>query len=109
MYTQYKFDQFISIQLVLNLLIDDPLTLIVSDAQVLIDIALKSSQRNREEIDIDKRVTENDKTFWHNSLALVTYPWASGVVMQPDLSNVFDQDHFAFVSLAINPICIQIH
>ena len=60
-------------------------------------------------MDINTRVMENGKTFRHNSLALVMYPWASGVVMQPDLSNVFDQDHFAFVSSATNPVCIQIH
>jgi hypothetical protein len=51
-----------------------------------------------ESMDIDATATENVKRFRHNSLALVVYPWATGVVMEPDLSNIFDQDHFAFVS-----------
>jgi hypothetical protein len=52
----------------------------------------------RESMDIDVMATENIKHFRHNSLALVVYPWATGVVMEPDLLNIFDQDHFAFVS-----------
>jgi len=39
------------------------------------------------------------KTFHHNSLTLVTYPWASVAVMKPDLSQLFDEEHFAYVSL----------
>jgi len=50
-------------------------------------------------MDIDSTVTENVKRFRKNSLALVVYPWATGVVMESELSNVFNEDHFAFVSL----------
>jgi len=42
--------------------------------------------------------TETIVNFRHNSLALVTFPWASGAVMMDRLSNVFEEDHYAFVS-----------
>jgi len=40
---------------------------------------------------------EVPKVFRHDALALVTYPWGSGIVMQPDLSKVFETSHFASV------------
>jgi len=43
-------------------------------------------------------MAENIVNFRHNSLALVTYPWTSGAVMEDRLSNIFKEDHYAFVS-----------
>ena len=47
---------------------------------------------------------ENIQTFCQNSLALVTYPWTSRVIMQSDWSRFFDQEHFAFVSFVTHAI-----
>lgn len=49
-------------------------------------------------MDVDSTIAKNNPNFRHNSLVLVTYPWASGVIMEPDLSKSFDEDHFAYVS-----------
>lgn len=44
------------------------------------------------------------KTFRHNSLMLVTYPWRSVAVMEPDLSQLFEEEHLAYVSFATHPM-----
>jgi hypothetical protein len=64
------------------------------------DVGMNSrdEERSEDEIIVDTGIAENVKGFRHNSLALVTYPWASGVIMQPNLSKIFDQNHYAFVS-----------
>jgi hypothetical protein len=56
-----------------------------------------------DKMDIDV-TPENVQTFRQNSLALVTYPWTSGVIMQSDWSKFFDQEHFAFVSFVTHAI-----
>ena len=51
--------------------------------------------------DMDIDVTpEKEETFRQNSLALVTYPWTTGIVMQSDWSKCFDREHFAFASFS---------
>ena len=64
------------------------------------DVAMNSrdEERPEDEITVDSGIAESVKGFRHNSLTLVTYPWASGVIMQPNLSKIFDQNHYAFVS-----------
>ena len=64
------------------------------------DIAMNSrdEEQPEDEIMVDSGIAENVKGFCHNSLVLVTYPWASGVIMQPNLLNIFDQNHYAFMS-----------
>ena len=52
---------------------------------------------------------ENIVNFRHNSLALVTYPWATGAVMEDRLSTIFEQDHYAFVSGSSIAIYTIIH
>jgi len=57
--------------------------------------------RNEEHPDdamVGGSTAQNIRNFRHNSLALVTYPWTSGAVMQERLSTVFEEDHCAFVS-----------
>ena len=51
-------------------------------------------------MNIDATVlTEHRNAFHQNALVLVTYPWASRILMQDDLSQAFAKDHYAFVSL----------
>jgi len=49
-------------------------------------------------MDVDIPTTASVKSFRHRALALVTFPWTSGAVMQQNLSNIFEEDHYAFVS-----------
>lgn len=49
-------------------------------------------------MEIDPTSPENIPTFRHNALVVATYPWASGIVMAPTLSNIFDKNHFGYVS-----------
>ena len=44
-------------------------------------------------------LTDRRNAFRRNALVLVTYPWASGILMQDDLSQVFAKDHYTFVRL----------
>jgi len=69
------------------------------------DIAAPEQHRNEEgspeinrDMDVDTPTTGNVKSFRHRSLALITYPWTSGVVMQHTLSSIFEEDHYAYVS-----------
>lgn len=64
---------------------------------------LQRDTSGADKMDVDVR-PENVQTFRQNSLALVTYPWTSGVVMQSDWSKFFDEEHFAFVSFIIHAI-----
>ena len=49
-------------------------------------------------MDVDTTIAENHKGFHHNALVVATYPWASGIVMEPSLLNVFEENHFGVVS-----------
>jgi hypothetical protein len=51
---------------------------------------------HRENLPSDEN-PEVPKVFHHDTLALVTYSWGSGIVMQLDLSKVFKTSHFALV------------
>ena len=64
------------------------------------DVATNSRDEEQleDEMIMDSGIAENLKGFHHNSLALVMYPWASGVIIQPNLSKIFDQNHYAFMS-----------
>jgi hypothetical protein len=52
----------------------------------------------RGNMDIDQTMAQQIPTFRHNSLVVATYPWATGIVMSPTLSNAFDENHFGYVS-----------
>lgn len=60
-----------------------------------------------ETMDIDV-TPEMEETFRQNSLALVTYPWSSGIVMESDWFEWFDEEHFAYVSFATHVFISQI-
>jgi hypothetical protein len=49
-------------------------------------------------MDVDRMIVGNNKGFRHNALVVATYPWASGIVMAPSLSNTFEKNHFGVVS-----------
>jgi len=55
-------------------------------------------------MDIDQSGPENLPGFRHNSLVVATYPWTSGIVMAPTLSNTFDKNHFGYVRYLQRPI-----
>jgi hypothetical protein len=60
-------------------------------------------------MDVDTRVvTETRKGFRHNALVLVVYPWSTGVIMEPDLSNTFERNHYAFVGFILLELCSSI-
>ena len=51
-------------------------------------------------MDVDgSSLTKGPSGFRHNALALVAYPWATGIVMKEDLSSTFEENHYAFVSV----------
>lgn len=54
-------------------------------------------------MDIDQTIEQHVPTFRHNSLVVATYPWATGIVMSPTLSNAFDDNHFGYVSGSPRP------
>jgi len=64
----------------------------------LTDLQPQEQRSGGVSVDANSAMAKNVKCFRLNSLALVRYPWDSGAVMAPDLSKVFDQNHFAFVS-----------
>jgi len=56
---------------------------------------------HNDEMDVDSNMlTQRRKTFRANALVFVTYPWATGVVMEDNLSQIFPENHYAFVSLS---------
>jgi hypothetical protein len=48
-------------------------------------------------MDIDQTSLENGRTFRRNALVVATYPWASGIIMAPTWSNIFEKNHFGYV------------
>ena len=62
------------------------------------DIASTDFQNDDDAMVGGSSTTENIVNFRHNSLALVTFPWTSGTVMEDRLSTIFEGDHYAFVS-----------
>ena len=56
------------------------------------------NEEHPDDVMVGGLTAQNIRNFRHNSLALVTYPWTSGAIMQERLSTVFEEDHYAFVS-----------
>ena len=62
------------------------------------DPNLEDQNLGEESMEIDQTSIENGPTFCHNALVVATYPWASGIIMAPTLSNIFEKNHFGYVS-----------
>ena len=66
------------------------------------------SPNMEENMDIDSTIAPNIQGFRHSTLVVATYPWSSGVVMAPTLSNIFEKNHFGAVSRCITHSGTQI-
>ena len=55
-------------------------------------------------MEIDQTSAKNLPAFHHNALVIATFPWTSGIMMAPTLSNAFDKDHFRYVRYLQKPL-----
>jgi len=53
-------------------------------------------------MDIDQTTGVNVQAFRHNALVVATFPWTTGIVMAPTLLNVFQENHFGYVSALLS-------
>ena len=72
-------------------------------------ISPRQDSHNADADIVSSELIKGPTGFRRNALALVSYPWTTGVVMCHDLSKIFDEDHYAFVSVLLFPLLPEIH